>query len=341
MRATVGSARSARGDRAHPEGARRGWRGRRGAATLAACAARRRFVAVLVGRSGARSRPPARRPDRDGARQREPASGSRRGRDPARLRRAARSARNLTNERGEYHVVRARRGAHARASCASASAARDSAPAALPERIARLDVAMFALPSLIQPVRVRGELALQVAQGPRGRARPVGAGTGRPARDDRRARGESGEGASGSDSTSIMDGNSDRIEAMRVRERLGRHARRRRTSRRTPPPISSGSDFRPTASRARPISVPTPTCCSATAFAGAYCFELAAPVRSRPNQVGLRFVPADHRKGRVDIDGTLWIDTVARELRDVEFRYLNVERAPCDSIPAATCRSGR
>lgn len=61
------------------------------------------------------------------------------------------------------------------------------------------------------------------------------------------------------------------------------------------------------------------------AFAQGYCFRLAGPMKSRPHQVGLAFSPADYRRGRVDIDGTLWIDTSARVLRDVEYRYLGLD----------------
>ena len=61
-------------------------------------------------------------------------------------------------------------------------------------------------------------------------------------------------------------------------------------------------------------------------FTAGYCFHIHAPERARPNDVGLSFVPAAHRAGRVDIDGTLWVDTVARALRDVEFRYLGLAR---------------
>lgn len=58
------------------------------------------------------------------------------------------------------------------------------------------------------------------------------------------------------------------------------------------------------------------------AFADRYCFRLAEAVRNRPRQVGLAFLPASRSKGRIDIDGTLWIDTAARALVDLEFRYL-------------------
>ncbi len=60
------------------------------------------------------------------------------------------------------------------------------------------------------------------------------------------------------------------------------------------------------------------------AFASAYCFRVAAPSKARPNQVGLAFAPSDSRMHRIDIDGTLWIDTSARVLSDIEFRYVGL-----------------
>jgi uncharacterized protein with FMN-binding domain len=60
------------------------------------------------------------------------------------------------------------------------------------------------------------------------------------------------------------------------------------------------------------------------AFARAYCFRLAAPDKTRPNQIGVAFSAVDFAKRRVDLDGTLWMDTVARTLRDVEFRYVGM-----------------
>ena len=74
------------------------------------------------------------------------------------------------------------------------------------------------------------------------------------------------------------------------------------------------------------------------AFARAYEFELAEGSRERRNQVGLHFAPTDLATGKVQIDGTLWVDTVARELRDVEFRYVGLPLAkpvPNSSIRAA------
>ncbi len=60
-------------------------------------------------------------------------------------------------------------------------------------------------------------------------------------------------------------------------------------------------------------------------FQRGYCFSLASADSARTSQVGLRFTTASHRDGRVDIDGTLWIDTAARALHDIEFRYVGIE----------------
>ncbi|MEO7520190.1 MAG: carboxypeptidase regulatory-like domain-containing protein, partial [Gemmatimonas sp.] len=62
------------------------------------------------------------------------------------------------------------------------------------------------------------------------------------------------------------------------------------------------------------------------AFARGYCFHLAKADTARRNQIGLGFAPAGSRRGRVDIDGALWIDTVSRALIDIQFRYRGVEQ---------------
>jgi hypothetical protein len=60
------------------------------------------------------------------------------------------------------------------------------------------------------------------------------------------------------------------------------------------------------------------------AFAAGYCFRVMPAERQRPNLVGLGFEASDRRRGRVDVAGALWIDTVARELSDIEFRYVGL-----------------
>ena len=71
------------------------------------------------------------------------------------------------------------------------------------------------------------------------------------------------------------------------------------------------------------------------AFGEGYCFRLAGKVKSRPTQVGLSFSPVydNRRRGRIDIDGTLWVDTAARAIRDIEYRYVGMPRATDEYYP--------
>jgi hypothetical protein len=62
-------------------------------------------------------------------------------------------------------------------------------------------------------------------------------------------------------------------------------------------------------------------------FIAGYCFHVVRPPRERKNQVGLGFGPAKTRRGRIDVEGTLWVDTAARQLRDLEFRYRGLDLA--------------
>lgn len=61
-------------------------------------------------------------------------------------------------------------------------------------------------------------------------------------------------------------------------------------------------------------------------FAGGYCFAIAQPTGARLNQVGLVFEVARRVRDRVDIQGTLWVDTVHKALTDLEFRYRGLDR---------------
>ena len=81
------------------------------------------------------------------------------------------------------------------------------------------------------------------------------------------------------------------------------------------------------------------------AFANGYCFRLAAPSAGRSAQVGLSFAAADSKRNRVDIAGTLWVDTAARALHDVEFRYVGMPGVaeqfhPGGTISFATTANG-
>jgi hypothetical protein len=62
-------------------------------------------------------------------------------------------------------------------------------------------------------------------------------------------------------------------------------------------------------------------------FAQGYCFRVAERDPSRSTFVGLGFSAARHARGRIDIDGTVWMDTVAKSLVSIEYRYVGFERA--------------
>jgi hypothetical protein len=57
-------------------------------------------------------------------------------------------------------------------------------------------------------------------------------------------------------------------------------------------------------------------------FRDGYCFQLHDRDARRPTSVGLAFAPAKRSGGRIDIEGTLWVDTAARKLDRVEFEYV-------------------
>jgi len=59
-------------------------------------------------------------------------------------------------------------------------------------------------------------------------------------------------------------------------------------------------------------------------FAAAYCFRMREG--RRVAEIGLGFSPARAQQGRVDIDGTLWIDTVAKVVSEISFNYLGAGR---------------
>ena len=74
------------------------------------------------------------------------------------------------------------------------------------------------------------------------------------------------------------------------------------------------------------------------AFVNAYCVRLASPSAARPTQVGLGFFPAEgiRKRGQVNIEGTVWVDTARRELREVEFEYVGLPRQIAMRRPGGT-----
>jgi hypothetical protein len=70
------------------------------------------------------------------------------------------------------------------------------------------------------------------------------------------------------------------------------------------------------------------------AFMSAHCFRSRDGGSARPNQVGVAFETARRSRGRIDVDGVVWVDTAARALVEVEFRYVGVPET------AARARAG-
>jgi hypothetical protein len=63
------------------------------------------------------------------------------------------------------------------------------------------------------------------------------------------------------------------------------------------------------------------------AFASSHCFKLVRGGGGRRTQIGLAFEPLRDRGTKVDVAGTLWLDSSATQLRDLEFRYQGLDRA--------------
>jgi hypothetical protein len=229
--------------------------------------------------------------------------------------------RGLTNERGEYLVAwrdAARTARFVRIGFVPLDVA-------LPPRagsLTHLDVVMFSLPSMLAPKRVlanshcstRGDRAAALGLWEQARAGLLATIVARetnPARLHRLG------------FERVMDGNSDRIERMRVR------ADSADTVATSFFAAHSAADlvrygFSTDSTNTATFFGPDADVLLDDYFAGAYCFQLTKGPRTRPDQVGLRFVPAEHRRGHIDIDGTLWIDTLARALKDIEFKYVGM-----------------
>jgi hypothetical protein len=63
------------------------------------------------------------------------------------------------------------------------------------------------------------------------------------------------------------------------------------------------------------------------AFVNGYCFRIAEPDRTRPHEVGLAFAAANSRRGRIDIEGAVWIDSLTRSLTRIAYRYIGLNAA--------------
>ena len=238
--------------------------------------------------------------------------------------------RNITNDRGQYRLVLVG-GAKRLRVVRLGFRPRLTLLPSLGDGFAPFDVAIMPIPTLLEAVSVRddrrcprrkdSEAALGLwAQARAGLLSTVVAREANPAMM-RRLR-----------FVRSMDGNSDRIESQTVYADS--------TDSRTASFHASHSaaefvrrGFMDDSAGFRLFSSPDAEVLMDEAFADGYCFHLTGSQKSRPTQVGLAFQPGDRGrirsdttvKHRVDVEGTVWIDTSARALREIEFRYLGID----------------
>lgn len=86
-----------------------------------------------------------------------------------------------------------------------------------------------------------------------------------------------------------------------------------------------GSGFMDDSAKYRVFHAPDAEVLLDAEFPRGYCFEIAPTDRTRPREIGLGFRVARRRAGRVDIAGTVWIDTAARALTDIVYRYVGLD----------------
>lgn len=234
------------------------------------------------------------------------------------------AARTMTNERGQFHAtllgsaIRSVRLVRLgfRPSIARLPAADDGA--------IRMDIVMVAIPMSLQPVSVTAAstkcprrrdrvLALALLEQARaGLLATVVAQSQVPATMKRIM------------AWRTMDGNSSRIKHQRVRidsadATLGTYA----AAFSAPEFVRNG--FIADSNGTQVYYGPDAKTLLDDNFSSGYCFHVMDPNRRRPNQVGLGFRAAERRDGRVDLDGALWIDTVARALVDIEYQYVGMD----------------
>lgn len=227
-------------------------------------------------------------------------------------------ARNLTNDGGEYRLSGTNGGRRLRAVRIGFEPREFALP---PASGGQVDFRMLSLPNMLQAVRVvansncprRSDAASALGLWQQARAGLLATVVSRQQNPASILRLISQE---------LMDGNSDRVQSMHVQSDSSVDTMSFVAAR-------SGEDFvkfgfRHDSAGVRTNFGPDAIVLLSDDFAAAYCFGLASAGRARPRQVGIHFEPAVSRSDRADIDGTLWVDTAARELRDVEFAYLGV-----------------
>lgn len=236
------------------------------------------------------------------------------------------SVRRLSNERGEYRISLGASDDHLRV----IRIGFEPHDLVIPQRASgdtRLDVTLLALPTMLRRVRVIGNTKC-----PKRADGPQALGLWEQAQDGLLATVVARQQNPAAVVRLVFErlflGNTDQVRALRVRVDSSVDTISFTAARSARDFVLNG--FEHDSADRRTSFGPDAIVLLSDAFATAYCFRLDSGGVARHDEVGIHFTPAERRRERLDIDGTLWIDTVARELRDVEFRYLGV---PASSEP--------
>ena len=229
--------------------------------------------------------------------------------------------RNISDERGEYAMILPRGTQRLRTRRIGFRPRELPIPAAV-NGVSTLDVAMLVIPTFLEPMRVtanacprrsdEGSALALLEQARSGLLTAVVAREQRPAQLVVYA------------FEREMDGTSNRIDHQTVRVDSSRYNSVSFIAERDRDYVKSG--FMRDVADGQTFLGPDADVLLDDRFVVGYCFRVVSAGPTRPNQVGLGFAPASEQRGRVDIDGVLWIDTVARALRDIDFKYTGLDR---------------
>jgi len=231
--------------------------------------------------------------------------------------------RNITNERGEFVLAGAARARRLRLQRIGFRPREVTIPPAV-NGVAQINLAMIAIPTFLEPVRVtasqcarrsdQGSAIALLEQARAGLLTTVVAREAKPAAMVLFM------------FTRLLEGTTDNVDSQTVRvDSAYRRAVSFSAAHNAAEFVRRG--FMQAEAGGFTFFAPDADVLLDDGFSNGYCFRVMGPNRARPNQVGLGFVAADKRRERVDIDGALWIDTVARALRDIEFRYVGLDPA--------------
>lgn len=233
-------------------------------------------------------------------------------------------ARNITDQQGSYRIVLSSWMKRMRVLRIGFRPTEVAVPSlSLPTDVAQLDVVMTTLPTMLEPMQVmsgakcssRGDriAALSLLEQARaGLLATVVAQEKRPAEMIRLR-------------TTAFFGDDGGVDHLRVTADSSNRVRRAFQAIRTAADfIKLG--FLDTADGSDVLYAPDAETLLDDDFRDGYCFLLRDRDAKRPNAVGLGFAPAKTQRGRIDIDGTLWIDTTARRLLEIRYDYLGLAR---------------